>query len=338
MVATESYWGGLVRINSSLPVTYASYSERLFSCPRLRHHLLVFSFSQPKKFIQSFSFTHMHAVYTLSTKFWGGHYTHGGFPDAEAFACSCVLSVQLARQQLGRAELYTDSRGARLFARLQLPFDAVHVVLDDFSYPPHLWMASKLLTYRRQTEPFVHLDLDAYLWAPLPARLTGVAVIAQSSEEDYGYYDAVVAYFLQRAGYQPDFICQHAVKYGAKVRALNAGLYGGHDLASLHASSEAALATIAHPANAAMFAQLLAGRAGGGELFYDFNVLLEQYYAGVYCYERGIEVGYVLKEQEPPYFTHLLAGAKRHPDHVAHLKARVARDYPHHYHLARQAG
>ncbi len=280
----------------------------------------------------------MQAVFSFCTKFMDAQNPHAGFADAEAFRCSCILSVLLARQQLGRAVLYTDSRGARLLEQLQLPFDEVHVVFDYFPYPPHLWMASKLLTYRRQTVPFVHIDLDAYLWAPLPPRLAGAAIIAQSSEEDYGCYDGVLAHCLRAADYLPDFMRRHVARHGAKVRALNAGIYGGHDLTTVAACCDAAFAILEHPANEPMLAGLLAGHAHGGGLFYDFNILLEQYVAAVYCHEHEVPVSYVLSGHEAPYFTHLLAGAKRHPDNTAQLKSRVARDYPYHYQLARQAG
>jgi hypothetical protein len=268
----------------------------------------------------------MKAVFSFGTKFLDLDHRPGGFPDAEAWWCSCVLSVQLARQQLGRVALHTDARGAALLAPLGLPFDEVHRTLDDFAYPPQLWMAMKLRTYALQRAPFVHLDFDAYLWAPLPARLARARVLAQSSEEDCAYYNDVVAYFLQNAGYVPDFVRAHAAAHGPKIRALNAGLYGGHDLATLHACAQAAFTTLDHPANAALFAEL--GARHAHDLFFDFNVLLEQYFASVYCYQHGVEVGYVLDEAEPPYFTHLLGDAKRDPANVRALKARVARDYP----------
>lgn len=268
----------------------------------------------------------MKAVFSFGTKFLDAQNRHGGFPDAEAWWCSCVLSVQLAQRQFGRVVLYTDARGAALLAPLALPFDEVHHVFDDFAYPHQLWMALKLQAYGLQQAPFAHLDFDAYLWAPLPARLAGARVLAQSSEDDCAYYNGVVDYFLAHAGYLPDFVRAHAAAHGARVRAINAGLYGGHDLATIHACCQAAFDTIHHPANAAMFADLQARRAHG--LFYDFNVLLEQYFVGVYCYQQGIDISYVLSEQEAPYFTHLLGDAKRDPHNVRLLKDRVARDYP----------
>jgi hypothetical protein len=268
----------------------------------------------------------MKAVFSFGTKFLDEQNRYGGFADAEAWWCSCVLSVQLAKRQFGHVALYTDARGAALLAPLALPFDEVHLVFDDFPYPHQLWMAMKLQTYALQQEPFAHLDFDAYLWAPLPARLATARVLAQSSEEDCAYYDGVVAYFLANAGYIPDFVRAHAAAHGHKIRALNAGLYGGHDLATLHACCAAAFATIDHPANAAMFSALHARH--GHDLFYDFNVLLEQYFVSVYCHQHHVEVSYVLSDAEPPYFTHLLGDAKRDPTNVRLLKARVARDYP----------
>ena len=52
------------------------------------------------------------------------------------------------------------------------------------------------------------------------------------------------------------------------------------------------------------------------------------YSPSVYCHERGVDVQYVLSDQEAPFFTHLLGEAKRHPDNVRNLKKRVAHDYP----------
>lgn len=270
----------------------------------------------------------MKAVFTFCTKFFNEQNAHGGFLDAEAFWCSCTLSVLLAKRHIGRVALYTDSRGAQLLAPLRLPFDEVHLVFDDFDFPPQLWMASKLRTYRLQREPFVHLDLDAYLWAPLPPRLVGAEILAQSSEEGYACYDWVLTYFLRNAGFVPDFVRSHVAQHGLRVRALNAGIYGGRNLAAIHASCDAAFATIEHPANQAMFADLTAHHSQGGELFYEFNILLEQYFASVYYHEHRLEVQYVLSEHEPPYFTHLLGDAKRDADNVRDLKNRVIRDYP----------
>gem|GEM_PF-1948653 len=50
----------------------------------------------------------------------------------------------------------------------------------------------KLHTYALQTEAFVHLDGDAYLFAPLPVSLTEAPLLAQNLEYDHPYYlDAV---------------------------------------------------------------------------------------------------------------------------------------------------
>lgn len=278
----------------------------------------------------------MKAIFSLCTKFVDEHNPYFGFPDAESFYCSCLLSVLLARQQFGHLAFYTDSHGAELIERLHLPFDEVHLASDRIAYPRYLWMTSKLQAYYCQAEPFVHLDLDAYLWAPFPPRLQGSGIIAQSSEEDYRAYDRVWAYFLKHAGYMPDFVREHAAKYGSKVRALNAGIYGGHDLATIQACCEAAFDTIAHPANRAMFAELAAHHGHDGGVFWDSNILLEQCFASLYCHKHGLQVDYVLSEREAPYFTHLLSSAKRHPVNVRNLKSRVAQDYPDYYRLAQK--
>jgi hypothetical protein len=89
-------------------------------------------------------------------------------------------------------------------------------------------------------------------------------VLAQSSEEEYTYYDGVVAHFLANA--MPDLVRPRRPR--PKIRAL----YGRHNLATLHACAQAALIAADHPANAALFAAL---RPPAHGVLFDFNVLLE---------------------------------------------------------------
>jgi hypothetical protein len=274
----------------------------------------------------------MKAVYTFSGRVFNAQRHFAGFADGVAFSCSCMLAVLQAKKYVGRVELYADAAGAQLLSEMQLPFDVIHADLDDSGYPPQLWATAKLLTYARQTEPFLHLDLDSYLFGPLPARLAGAGLLAQNSEEDYQSYQQGVPHLLERANYLPDFVQAHMHEAGSKVRALCAGAYGGSDLVAIGDCVAAALATINNVDNAGLWQQL--AEPGNAALYGAFNLVLEQYYPAVYAHVHGADLRYLCAGDEPPYFTHLLAATKRERLNSDRLKARVARDYPAHYVLA----
>lgn len=272
------------------------------------------------------------AVFTLCTKFDVKKPTvTGGFLDYEAYASSIILSIMLAKENIGRVELYTDSVGKLLISNLGLAVDKIHVVYDDFNYPHPLWVASKLLTYSVQEEPFIHIDLDAYLWSPLPNRLADAAVITQNSEEDWPSYIKVAAYLKQNAKWVPDFIRAHWEVNPTKVYAVNAGAYGGNDLDTIHTVSNLALETMNHLDNKVMFTNLLLTHKDTNSIFWSFPILLEQYYMGVYCEQHNIDSRYILSNEEAPYFTHLMAESKRNFQNTSNLKKKVKELYPNNF-------
>lgn len=92
-------------------------------------------------------------------------------------------SVVQTRRWASRVELVTDSAGAELFAALGIPFDAINVALDDLDTAGgELWSLAKIAAYERQTEPFVHLDGDAWFSQPPPPEFLAAPVGCQSAE------------------------------------------------------------------------------------------------------------------------------------------------------------
>ena len=66
-----------------------------------------------------------------------------------------------------------------LVDELRLPFVHVHTELNALrEQDPGWWALGKLHTYGLQTEPFVHVDYDAFMWLPLPEQLLHADVIA----------------------------------------------------------------------------------------------------------------------------------------------------------------
>ena len=65
---------------------------------------------------------------------------------------------------------------------LELPFTEVSTALNDLQADPDWWALGKLEAYRRQADPFVHIDADVFLWTPLNPALSAAPVFAQNPE------------------------------------------------------------------------------------------------------------------------------------------------------------
>lgn len=97
---------------------------------------------------------------------------------------SFILSLGLARRHGYRTVLVTDDKGGDLLVNsLGLQFDEVTSQLNSLdSTDPTFWNSGKVLAYNLQESPFVHIDNDVFLWAPLPSRLLHSPVISQNPE------------------------------------------------------------------------------------------------------------------------------------------------------------
>lgn len=175
--------------------------------------------------------------------FWTTHNPAAGWLSEEFHAYSWALSAHSLATHAGGAVLHTTARGADwLLGELDLPYRAV--VLSQESYQPpraEAWAMRKLHTYALQTEAFIHLDGDAYLFAPLPASLTGAPLLAQNLEYDHPYYLDAVRIVADGFPYVPLWA---RPKAGASVWAVNAGLIGGQNVPffkQLYAEAEAFL-------------------------------------------------------------------------------------------------
>ena len=143
---------------------------------------------------------------------------------------SCALSCLKFREYY-EIELFTDQKGKELFIeKLQLPYTNVQVILDDLNgYNPELWAIGKIYTYGKQTEPFIHVDNDVYIWEKLPLYLETAEIVAQHKEVDYPhnreFYNDVKSVFT----YIPSPIIEFR-KIEKKIIEINAGIFGGNDI------------------------------------------------------------------------------------------------------------
>lgn len=115
----------------------------------------------------------MNAVFSFSSLFFNLKTSDrkiAGFKSNKMFLNSCVMSVMQSKKFFDKIIIVTDKIGSEIFKSLELPIDILYDDLDDKINEKYknFWAISKLFAHTYQTEPYVHLDLDLYLWKKLP--------------------------------------------------------------------------------------------------------------------------------------------------------------------------
>jgi hypothetical protein len=257
-----------------------------------------------------------------------------------------LLSVETARQHYREIALCTDDEGARLLVDgLGLEFDHVSTMLNALDDSDAEWWAlGKLYTYRAQTEPFVHLDTDVFLWNGLPKRINTAPVLAQNPE----YFPFTGSWYrpeafdvaLKATGgwFPPEWEWFVARCHG---EALCCGIVGGTHVPFLNYYADLAIRIIEEPRNQDAWG-LLGSKMGGNMLFEQYFLSACLAYHGHYdespfhgvhsrcLFNSGVDA-FKPDEARQAGYTHLIGQAKENPDLLERLEQRVARSYPEHY-------
>ena len=143
---------------------------------------------------------------------------------------SCALSC-LTFSKYYDVELVTDKAGKELFVdKMNLPYSSVRVVLDDLdNYPPYLWAIGKLYTYSIQTEPFIHVDNDIYVWDKFDEDFVESSIVAHNLEMAYPMNKEFFFDIMQKFSYIPQQLIETFNEFNDVVE-INAGVFGGSDL------------------------------------------------------------------------------------------------------------
>jgi hypothetical protein len=289
----------------------------------------------------------MRAVWSFWSKPFAAH-RNRVWASEKHHLLSWVLSTETAKRHYRPAVLYTDDDGARMLVDgIGLEFDEVHTTLDAIAdADPHWWALGKLYTYRAQTEPFVHIDNDVFLWKALPHELESAPVFAQNAEPfvpGQSFYQPEAVEFalagVDRAWLPPEWLWHR--RSGADSRGECCGVFGGNRVDFIRHYAGQAIRLIEDPDNWSALAAL------PDKVVH--TVLLEQYLLAAcieYCRAHAdspfhdVSIRYLFSSLEEAFdpetaarlgYTHLISDAKRNPEFAGRLEARVARDYPAHY-------
>lgn len=257
-----------------------------------------------------------------------------------------VLSVETARQHYPETCLVTDDAGARMLVEgLGLPFTYVSIELNRLAqYDPEWWALGKIYAYHLQTEPFIHIDSDVFLWKRLTSRIERADVFAQCPEpfESFTFYrPEQIEQLLLRApdGWLPDawLWYRHMHKrYGACC-----GVFGGQHIQFIKQYAEASLRLISDPRNQKALQTLSDKHIHMIAVEqYSMTASVEYHNARAEVSSDRITLEYLFKSMDdawnPEYasevgFTHLVSGSKLNPLFAGRLENRVRQDYPEYY-------
>lgn len=258
---------------------------------------------------------------------------------------SWVLSVETARRHYPHTSLFTDDKGAEmLIDAVGLQFEHVSTELNVLDrHDPDWWALGKVYTYSLQSEPFVHIDSDVFLWNPLPARLESAAVFTQNPEYiSYGssYYRSENFEFAINAvnGWMPEELDSY-FPFGGVLKACCCGILGGNRIDFIKYYANLAIKLLEDPRNQPAWI-LLADKIGD-------NVIFEQYLLSACIkYHKGregspykdIDIQYLFESAgeactnaEKAGYTHMVSIIKKNRALMESLEKRVQRDYPEYY-------
>jgi hypothetical protein len=202
-----------------------------------------------------------------------------------AWALSC-FSIQ----KIGYSPfLYTDDAGARfLIDKLSLPYRKVEISQIHFYLPyKHLWALSKIHTYSLQTEPFIHIDGDVFLFQAFNEKFLNSPLVVQNIEVATDYYTSAQQQYMNFFTYFPDCVRKDFWS-GKPIKAVNAGLLGGNNLEFIQKYAYEAKQyvkrneSVLHKANSDRF-----------------NVFFEQHLFYAMAKQEGLKVETYLKQQFP---------------------------------------
>lgn len=210
----------------------------------------------------------------------------GGWCDKIFHYMSCALSC-LKLAEYYPVELVTDQKGKDIFIdKIGLPFRSVKDDLQNIDYPTDLWAIAKIITYSLQTEPFLHVDNDIYIWSEFPEYIVRSNLAVQSIEESYAHNRSYTEDIMDKFSYVPAAISKQK-ETGLEVNSINAGIIGGNNLSFIHDYGQEAVRFVERNLNDLDKLSNLKG----------FNLIFEQCLFYSMAKQRGEEIVCLLNEK-----------------------------------------
>ncbi|MGG9970309.1 DUF6734 family protein [Ferruginibacter sp. SUN002] len=261
----------------------------------------------------------------------------GGWPSERLHAMSWAFSISKLKQFYPEVVLYTDKTGKEwLIDKLNLPYTNVHKELDCLNtYNPLLWALPKIYTYAKQSEPFIHVDGDVYIWEKFSNKFENAELLVQNLEENYAYYKKPLKQIAEHFTYLPNLL-QEALNAQSNqpLISINAGVIGGHNNNFFEELKTFAFDFITK--NAVVISRVDAG---------DLNIVFEQLCCYLWAKNKNIPITTLLENvtvesadlirfNTTPLlnkFIHVIGFAKQNPIACSQLERRLKYEFPEMY-------
>jgi hypothetical protein len=266
----------------------------------------------------------MIAVYTFWAKPFNqpGYRSNAGYLDIEMFYSSWILSVMKAKEYFDKVILYTDTEGAKLLSKIDLPFDELNITLDNLDLDTELWVIPKIITYSLQTEPFLHIDYDLFFWSNPPQGYLDKPLLCES-KVGLEFYRNVVVDFIQNGDNVPTDIAN----YTEDLYVAGAGLYGGNNHQLLSNSAKAILELVKTNSN---YFSKLGDRQAKDVTLVRINNLIEEFFTSVLTKDHTW-VSIKELDKTNSIVGHMLGDYKRTEPDCTNIKNLVKEHYPTYY-------
>lgn len=259
----------------------------------------------------------------------------GGWLNERYHAIGWTLSCLNFRQHYPDITLYTDTEGADWLCNfLGLPYKYVSTELDSLSgYNPLLWALPKVYAYGRQSEPFLHVDGDVFIWQPFDKAIERCGLVAQNYETHTDFYREIMNQVERSFDYIPRELEGINVP-GQPIRAINAGVLGGCNVDFFRSYAEAAFDFVDR--NKAKLDAVDLGMFNPvfEQLLFMHRARVQELPIQVVFDEESTQFQRILQASTVPMlntFIHTVAGAKRNPLICLELEARLKYEHPKFY-------
>ncbi len=147
--------------------------------------------------------------------------------------CAMAYSCLTLKNFYQEIQLVTDDAGCELLIdRLGLPYSEVKLYLNDFDADPNLWALAKVFAYSKQTDPFIHVDNDIFIWDKFPDAIEKADLCCQNIESLSSDYLEGLS-LIKDSGLSQKGIFRELSQSCLDNNAcysINAGILGGNDL------------------------------------------------------------------------------------------------------------
>lgn len=155
---------------------------------------------------------------------------------------SVYLSLKCLRDKNYHTKLITDELGKKyLIDNFGLQYDEVTTELEGANISPHLWGMAKMYAFSLQTEPFLYIDLDAFLFNDIDIKLKNSDIFFQNYEDNYyTAYDTYSRFNKYFATEKNQYIqaYEDTLKQNRYGDAYNTAIFGGNNIKLIKAATE----------------------------------------------------------------------------------------------------